>query len=107
VTALVPLGVAGCGRGDEPANLRMIRRVAEVYGWAGRACFGVALDAGVLYIWLGRGPVAVGDRNMLDYLGGTMLAKLSRRFGEGWWNGALTAVFRCRREWRLRPDAVL
>ena len=37
------------------------------------------------------GAVAVGDDMLEPILGGTVLAKLSRRFGEGLVNGALTA----------------
>ena len=65
VTALVPLALADVVAAMT-SNLRMIRRVAT-------------------------GAVAVGDDMLEPILGGTMLAKLSRRFGEGLVNGALTA----------------
>jgi len=37
------------------------------------------------------GAVAVGDDMLEPLLGGSLLGKLSRRFGEGMVNGALTA----------------
>ena len=37
------------------------------------------------------GAVAVGDDLLEPFLGGSVLGKLSRRFGEGLVNGALTA----------------
>ena len=37
------------------------------------------------------GAVAVGDDLLEPVLGGTIIGKLSRRFGEGMVNGALTA----------------
>jgi putative membrane protein len=37
------------------------------------------------------GAVAVGDDLLEPFLGGSILGKLSRRFGEGLVNGALTA----------------
>ena len=37
------------------------------------------------------GAVAVGDDMLEPFLGGSILGKLSRRFGEGLVNGALTA----------------
>ncbi|HIF76764.1 MAG TPA: DUF697 domain-containing protein, partial [Sulfitobacter sp.] len=73
------------------ANLRMIRRVAEIYG--GRSGFfgSWRLTRVVLSHLVATGAVAVGDDMLEPILGGTMLAKLSRRFGEGLVNGALTA----------------
>ena len=73
------------------SNLRMIRRVAEIYG--GRSGFfgSWRLTRVVLSHLVATGAVAVGDDMLEPILGGTMLAKLSRRFGEGLVNGALTA----------------
>ncbi len=72
-------------------NLRMVRRVAEIYG--GRA--------GVLGSWrllkavaahlVATGAVAVGDDLIGPIIGGGALSKISRRFGEGLINGVLTA----------------
>lgn len=90
VTALVPLALADVAAALT-ANLRMIRRVAEVYG--GRSGFfgSWRLTRAVLSHLVATGAVAVGDDLLEPVLGGTILGKLSRRFGEGLVNGALTA----------------
>ena len=90
VTALVPLALADVLTALT-ANLRMIRRVAEIYG--GRAGFvgGWRLTRTVLTHLLATGAVAVGDDLIHSVAGGSILSKLSRRFGEGIVNGALTA----------------
>ncbi|MGJ8556471.1 MAG: YcjF family protein [Sulfitobacter geojensis] len=90
VTALVPLALADVAAALT-ANLRMIRRVAEVYG--GRSGFfgSWRLTRAVLSHMVATGAVAVGDDLLEPVLGGTILGKLSRRFGEGLVNGALTA----------------
>lgn len=90
VTALVPLALADVVAALT-SNLRMIRRVAEIYG--GRSGFfgGWRLTRAVLAHLVATGAVAVGDDMLEPLLGSTILAKLSRRFGEGVVNGALTA----------------
>ncbi|MGC1503038.1 MAG: TIGR01620 family protein [Sulfitobacter sp.] len=90
VTALVPLALADVAAALT-SNLRMIRRVAEVYG--GRSGFfgSWRLTRAVLSHMVATGAVAVGDDLLEPVLGGTILGKLSRRFGEGLVNGALTA----------------
>ena len=90
VTALVPLALADVAAALT-SNLRMIRRVAEIYG--GRSGFfgSWRLTRVVLSHLVATGAVAVGDDMFEPILGGTVLAKLSRRFGEGLVNGALTA----------------
>ncbi|MFT6675119.1 MAG: putative membrane protein [Sulfitobacter sp.] len=90
VTALVPLALADVAAALS-ANLRMIRRVAEVYG--GRSGFfgSWRLTRAVLSHLVATGAVAVGDDMLEPFLGGSLLGKLSRRFGEGLVNGALTA----------------
>lgn len=72
-------------------NLRMIRRIAEIYG--GRAgTFGSwRLTKVVLSHLVATGAVAVGDDLIGSIAGGGVLSKVSRRFGEGVINGALTA----------------
>lgn len=69
----------------------MIRRIAEIYG-AHAGFFGswrlLRLVAAHL---LATGLVAVGDDMMGSVAGGHVLARLSKRFGEGVMNGALTA----------------
>lgn len=90
ITALVPLAMADVV-GALVANIRMIRRVAEVYG--GRSGFwsGWRLIRAVVAHLAVTGAVAAGDEVLDHVLGGSVLSKLSRRFGEGLVNGALTA----------------
>lgn len=90
VTALVPLALADVAAALT-SNLRMIRRIAEIYG--GRSGFfgSWRLTRAVLSHLVATGAVAVGDDMLEPILGGSLLAKLSRRFGEGLVNGALTA----------------
>lgn len=90
VTALVPLALADVVAALT-ANLRMIRRVAEIYGGRSGLLGGWRLTRTVLGHMVATGAVAVGDDFLEPVLGGTILAKLSRRFGEGLVNGALTA----------------
>lgn len=89
-TALVPMALVDVAIALT-TNLRMIRRIAEIYG--GRAGFfgGWRLTRAVLGHLVATGAVAIGDDMLEPILGGTILAKLSRRFGEGLVNGALTA----------------
>ena len=90
VTALVPLAladvVAALG-----ANIRMIRRIAEIYGGRSGTLGSWRLTRAVMSHLVATGAVAVGDDMLEPVLGGGILAKLSRRFGEGLVNGALTA----------------
>lgn len=90
VTVLVPLALADVVA-TLAANLRMIRRIAEIYG--GRAgTFGAwRLTRAVLAHLVATGALAVGDDLLEPVLGGSLLGKVSRRFGEGLVNGALTA----------------
>lgn len=90
VTALVPLALADVAAALT-SNLRMIRRIAEVYG--GRSGFfgGWRLTRAVLSHMVATGAVAVGDDLLEPVLGGSIIGRLSRRFGEGLINGALTA----------------
>lgn len=90
VTALVPLALADVAAALT-SNLRMIRRIAEVYG--GRSGFfgSWRLTRAVLSHLVATGAVAVGDDMLEPILGGSILGKISRRFGEGLVNGALTA----------------
>jgi putative membrane protein len=90
VTALVPLALADVATALA-SSLRMIRRVGEIYG--GRSGFfgSWRLTRAVFTHLLATGAVAVGDDLLEPILGGSILSKLSRRFGEGLVNGALTA----------------
>ena len=73
------------------ANLRMIRRIAEVYGGRAGALGSWRLARSVMAHLVATGAVAVGDDMIGSIAGGGVLSKLSRRFGEGMINGALTA----------------
>lgn len=90
VTALVPLALADVAAALS-ANLRMIRRVAEIYGGRSGSLGGWRLTRAVLGHLVATGAVAVGDDMLEPILGAGLLGKLSRRFGEGLVNGALTA----------------
>jgi putative membrane protein len=90
VTAFVPIALADVATALA-ANLRMIRRIAEIYGGRGGVFGSVRLIRGVLGHLVATGAVAVGDDLISSVAGGGLLSKVSRRFGEGVVNGALTA----------------
>jgi putative membrane protein len=90
VTAIVPLALADLIVALT-ANLRMIRRIAEIYGGRAGALGAWRLTRAVLTHLVATGAVAVGDDMIGSVAGGSVLSKLSRRFGEGVINGALTA----------------
>jgi len=90
VTALVPLALADVAAALT-VNLRMIRRVAEIYGGRGGLLGSWRLTRAVMTHLVATGAVAVGDDMLEPLLGGSIIGKLSRRFGEGLVNGALTA----------------
>lgn len=90
VTALVPIALADVVAALA-ANLRMIRRIAEVYGGRSGTLGSWRLTRAVLSHLVATGAVAVGNDMLEPFVGGSLLGKLSRRFGEGLVNGALTA----------------
>ncbi|MEL6609186.1 MAG: TIGR01620 family protein [Pseudomonadota bacterium] len=90
VTALVPLALADVVAALT-SNVRMIRRVAEVYGGRSGTLGSWRLARSVLAHLVATGAVAAGDDLLGSVAGGSILAKVSRRFGEGIVNGALTA----------------
>ena len=90
MTAIVPLALADVAAALM-ANLRMIRRIAEIYGGRAGAFGSWRLLRTVLTHLVATGAVAVGDDLIHSVAGGGILSKLSRRFGEGVINGALTA----------------
>lgn len=89
-TAIVPLAFADVAVALI-ANLRMIRRLAELYGGRAGALGGWRLARTVMTHLVATGAVAASDDLVHTVIGGGALAKLSRRFGEGVINGALTA----------------
>lgn len=90
VTALVPMALADVATALT-SNLRMIRRIAEIYGGRSGTLGGWRLTRAVMSHLVATGAVAVGDDMLEPILGGSLLGKLSRRFGEGVVNGSLTA----------------
>lgn len=90
VTALVPLALADV-IAALTSNLRMIRRIAEIYGGRSGALGNWRLTRAVMTHLVATGAVAIGDDFMSSLAGGSVLGKVSRRFGEGVVNGALTA----------------
>lgn len=89
-TALIPMALVDV-LAALSMNLRMIRRIAEVYG-AHAGFFGSwRLLRAVATHLIATGAVAVGDDTISSVIGGSALARVSRRFGEGVVNGALTA----------------
>jgi putative membrane protein len=89
-TALVPLALADVAAALI-ANLRMIRRISEIYGGRAGTLGALRLARAVAAHLLATGALAVGDDLIGSVAGGGILAKISRRFGEGVVNGALTA----------------
>jgi putative membrane protein len=90
VTALVPLALADVATALV-ANLRMIRRIAEIYGGRSGSFGSLRLLRRVFASLLAAGALALTDDMIGSVAGGGVLSKLSRRFGEGVVNGALTA----------------
>ncbi len=90
VTAFVPLALADIVVALT-VNMRMIRRVAEIYGGRTGALGNWRLTRAVMTHLVATGAVAMGDDMLGSLAGGGLLGKLSRRFGEGVVNGALTA----------------
>lgn len=90
VTAIIPLALADVVAALT-ANIRMIRRIAEIYGGRGGTLGAWRLTRAVFTHLVATGVVAVGDDLLGSIGGGHLLAKVSRKFGEGMVNGALTA----------------
>ena len=90
VTALVPLALADVAMALF-ANLRMVRRIAEIYGGRAGAFGSWRLMRRVFGHLIATGAVALTDDLLGSVAGGGVISKLSRRFGEGVVNGALTA----------------
>ncbi|WP_050528471.1 YcjF family protein [Pseudorhodobacter aquimaris] len=90
VTALVPLALADVAVALF-ANLSMIRKIAVIYGGRSGTLGSFKLLRRVFSHLLATGALALGDDLIGSVAGGGVLSKLSRRFGEGVVNGALTA----------------
>ncbi|MEO1275701.1 MAG: TIGR01620 family protein [Pseudomonadota bacterium] len=72
-------------------NLRMIRRVAEIYGGRAGLASSVRLARKVIEHAMAAGLIAAGEDLVEPLIGGGIAGKLSRRAGQGVVNGALTA----------------
>lgn len=90
ITAFVPLALADVASALV-ANLRMIRRIAEIYGGRSGNFGSWRLMRRVFISLVAAGAVALTDDLLGSVAGGGILSRLSRRFGEGVVNGALTA----------------
>ncbi|MBE2274988.1 MAG: TIGR01620 family protein [Rhodobacteraceae bacterium] len=90
VTAIVPLALADVAAALY-SNMWMIRRIAEIYGGRSGTLGSLSLLRKVFSSLLATGAVALADDLVGSVAGGGVLSKLSRRFGEGVVNGALTA----------------
>ncbi|TVP71767.1 MAG: TIGR01620 family protein [Rhodobacteraceae bacterium] len=90
LTAMLPLALVDV-LAALITNLRMIRRVAELYGGRAGTLGSLRLMRGVITHLLATGAVAVGEDMIGSVASGGLVSKLSRRFGEGIVNGALTA----------------
>jgi putative membrane protein len=90
VTALVPLALADVFVALV-SSLRMVRHIAEIYGGRSGLLGSWRLTRAILAHLVATGAVAAGDDLLEPVLGGAVLSKLSRRFGEGVVNGALSA----------------
>lgn len=90
VTAFVPLALADVATALV-ANLRMIRKIAEIYGGRSGNLGSLRLLRTVFESLVAAGAIALTDDLIGSVAGGGVLSKLSRRFGEGVVNGALTA----------------
>lgn len=89
-TAIVPLAFADVVAALT-ANLRMIRQIAQIYGGRSGTFGAWCLTKAVAAHLVATGAVAIGDDLIGSVAGGGVLSKISRRFGEGVINGALTA----------------
>ena len=90
VTALAPVALVDL-LAALAANLRMIRRIGAIYGGRSGWLGSWRLLRAVATHLIATGVVAMGDDLIGPALGGGVAARLSRRFGEGLVNGALTA----------------
>ncbi len=90
VTALVPIALADVAAALF-ANMRMIRRIAEIYGGRSGSFGSLKILRRVFGSLVAAGALALTDDMIGTVAGGGVLSKLSRRFGEGVVNGALTA----------------
>jgi putative membrane protein len=90
VTALSPLVFIAVGY-VLIENLRLLRALATLYGGRPGLIGGLALARMVFTHIIATGGIAMTDDLLGQFLGQDLLRRLSRRLGEGAFNGALTA----------------
>lgn len=90
VTAFVPMALADVATALY-SNLKLIRRLAQIYGGRSGSLGSFRLMRRVAASLLGAGAIALADDLVGSVTSGGILGKLSRRFGEGVVNGALTS----------------
>ena len=90
ITAVVPLPLIDV-LSVLAANMRMVRRIAEIYGGRAGSFGSWRLLRTVLVHLVATGAVAAGDDLIGSLAGGGLVSKVSGRFGEGVVNGTLTA----------------
>ena len=90
ITALVPLAFVDVLTALA-TNIRMVRAVAQIYGGRSGTLGSWRLVRAVITHLVATGAVAIGDDLIGSVAGGALAGKISRRFGEGVINGALTA----------------
>jgi putative membrane protein len=90
VTALSPLVFIAVGY-VAVENLRLLRALATLYGGRPGLIGGLALARMVFTHIIATGGLAMTDDLLGQFLGQDLLRRLSRRLGEGAFNGALTA----------------
>jgi len=90
LTALIPLALADVAIALA-VNLRMVRAVAQIYGGRSGTFGSWRLVRAVITHLVATGAMSIGDDMIGSVAGGTIASKISRRFGEGIVNGALTA----------------
>jgi putative membrane protein len=90
VTALSPLVFIAVGY-VAVENLRLLRALATLYGGRPGLIGGLALARMVFTHIIATGGIAMTDDLLGQFLGQDLLRRLSRRLGEGAFNGALTA----------------
>lgn len=89
VTAFVPMALADVATALY-SNIKLIRRLSEIYGGRSGSFGSLRLLRRVFASLLAAGAIALADDLIGSVASGGILAKLSRRFGEGFVNGALT-----------------
>lgn len=72
-------------------NLKMIRRVAQLYGGRSGVVGSMRLARRVVEHAMAAGLIALGDDILEPLMGGGVASRISRRLGEGVVNGAMTA----------------